>query len=183
MRTRKYLNEDEVKRLLASVSQGDNYYRDKCMILMCYIHGFRVSELTALKLSDIDLVNRKVHINRLKNGFSVQHPLHDSEIELIKAWLAQRSTYLNADSEWLFLSRHGTRISRQRFYRAIKGFGEAAGISVVVTPHMLRHSCGYALAEQGVDTRLIQDYLGHKNIRHTVLYTASNAARFKTIVF
>lgn len=183
MRTRKYLNKNEVDRLLASVARGNNYYRDQCMILMCYIHGFRVSELTALKLSDIDLVNRKVHVSRLKNGFSVQHPLHDIEITLLNAWLGQRSSYLNADSEWLFLSRHGTRISRQRFYKAVKSYGETAGISVVVTPHMLRHSCGYALAEQGMDTRLIQDYLGHRNIRHTVLYTASNAARFKSIVF
>ncbi|EIK3195762.1 tyrosine-type recombinase/integrase, partial [Salmonella enterica] len=53
-----------------------------------------------------------------------------------------------------------------------------AGLPVCAHPHMLRHACGYALADNGADTRLIQDYLGHRNIRHTVRYTASNAARF-----
>ncbi|MCM4604482.1 tyrosine-type recombinase/integrase, partial [Escherichia coli] len=50
-----------------------------------------------------------------------------------------------------------------------------------VHPHMLRHACGFALADNGVDTRLLQDYLGHRNIQHTVRYTASNAARFKGV--
>ncbi|ECZ4168724.1 tyrosine-type recombinase/integrase, partial [Salmonella enterica] len=54
-------------------------------------------------------------------------------------------------------------------------------ISVNIHPHMLRHACGYALANQGMDTRLIQDYLGHRNIRHTVLYTASNVERFRKV--
>ncbi|HFV9295705.1 TPA: tyrosine-type recombinase/integrase, partial [Serratia fonticola] len=55
------------------------------------------------------------------------------------------------------------------------------GLNVSVHPHMLRHSCGYALADDGIDTRLIQDYLGHRNIQNTVIYTASNAKRFRSI--
>jgi len=56
-----------------------------------------------------------------------------------------------------------------------------AGLPLHAHPHMLRHACGYALADQGADTRLIQDYLGHRNIQHTVRYTASNPARFQRL--
>ncbi|VYU08211.1 Tyrosine recombinase XerD [Metakosakonia massiliensis] len=65
----------------------------------------------------------------------------------------------------------------------MRKLGEQANLPVTVHPHMFRHACGYALAEKGIDTRLIQDYLGHRNIQHTVLYTASNAVRFGKIVF
>jgi len=60
----------------------------------------------------------------------------------------------------------------------LKKYSIVAGLSVLAHPHMLRHACGYALADQGADTRLIQDYLGHRNIQHTVRNTASNPARF-----
>ena len=60
----------------------------------------------------------------------------------------------------------------------MRSYGKTAGLEVAVHPHMLRHACGFALADQGADTRLIQDYLGHRSIQHTVLYTAANPARF-----
>lgn len=78
---------------------------------------------------------------------------------------------------YLFLAA-GSRLSRQQAYRIIRDAGIEAGTVTQTHPHMLRHACGYELAERGADTRLIQDYLGHRNIRHTVRYTASNAARF-----
>ncbi|PLM58024.1 integrase, partial [Klebsiella michiganensis] len=96
-------------------------------------------------------------------------------------WLVKRTSCLNADLPWLFLSRKGTPLSRQHIHVMMRNYGVQAGIAVPVHPHMLRHACGYALAEEGVDTRLIQDYLGHRNIQHTVLYTASNPARFSSI--
>lgn len=86
-----------------------------------------------------------------------------------------------AKTDALFISRRGTPLSRQQAYRIIRSAGENAGTVTHTHPHMLRHACGYELAERGTDTRLIQDYLGHRNIRHTVRYTASNAARFAGI--
>ena len=86
-----------------------------------------------------------------------------------------------AESDWLFLARHCGPLSRQRIYNLIQQLGEKAGLSLCSHPHMLRHACGFALADRGVDTRLIQDYLGHRNIRHTVRYTASNAERFEGV--
>ena len=90
----------------------------------------------------------------------------------------RRTSYPHAESEWVFLSRKGNPLSRQQFYHIISTSGGNAGLSLEIHPHMLRHSCGFALANMGIDTRLIQDYLGHRNIRHTVWYTASNAGRF-----
>ena len=102
----------------------------------------------------------------------------DKEIYALKRWLAIRSSWPQAASEWLFLSRKGNPLSRQQFYQIIASSGGLAGLPLEIHPHMLRHSCGFALANMGIDTRLIQNYLGHRNIRHTVWYTASNAGRF-----
>lgn len=151
------------------------------MILLCFIHGFRVSELTGIKLTDIDFLSKTIYIRRLKSGFSTKQPLHPRELELLNQWMLIRPKYQKKkNSEWLFLSRSGERLSRQRFYSLLRNYGENAQLPIAAHPHMLRHACGYELAEQGLDTRLIQDYLGHRNIRHTVHYTASNAARFSS---
>ncbi len=116
----------------------------------------------------------------LKNGFSTTHPLLPDEYNLIKLWLKQRKLIENGvEGDWLFLSRKRRPISRQHFFSIIREAGRRAGLAVKAHPHMLRHACGFALADNGVDTRLLQDYLGHRNIQHTVRYTASNAARFK----
>ena len=98
---------------------------------------------------------------------------------MIKLWLKQRKLIENGvEGDWLFLSRKRRPISRQHFFSIIREAGKRAGLAVKAHPHMLRHACGFALADNGVDTRLLQDYLGHRNIQHTVRYTASNAARF-----
>ncbi|EMJ9624388.1 tyrosine-type recombinase/integrase, partial [Salmonella enterica] len=94
----------------------------------------------------------------------------------------QRKTCIRKnDNNWLFISYHGERLTRQWIYKLSRKYSQQAGLNLVVHPHMLRHACGYALANQGLDTRLIQDYLGHKNISHTVRYTASNPARFRNV--
>ena len=178
---RKYLTQTEVESLLESATSGANPERDYCLILMSFIHGFRVSETISLKLSDLDMKEGSIYIHRLKQGFSTTHPLLRKEISALKGWLKVRNQMRGAESEWLFLSRTGGALSRQRVYQIISACGEKAGISVCSHPHMLRHACGFALADRGVDTRLIQDYLGHRNIRHTVRYTASNAERFEGV--
>ncbi|MEN4170983.1 tyrosine-type DNA invertase, partial [Serratia marcescens] len=138
-------------------------------------------EVCHLRLSDLDLRGHSLYIRRIKSGFSTSHPLLKDELRAIRAWLAVRAGLPGADSDWVFLSRQGNALTRQRVYQIISQLGQAADISVVPHPHMLRHACGFALADRGIDTRLIQDYLGHKNIRHTVRYTASNAERFEGV--
>ncbi|STB73310.1 tyrosine-type DNA invertase [Citrobacter koseri] len=177
-KVRKHLTQTEVESLLESARQSGNPERDYCLIYMSFIHGFRVSEARHLRLSDLDLKEGCLYIRRLKQGFSTNHPLLRDEVKAIRAWIKVRNGMAGAGSDWLFLSRHGGPLSRQRIYNLIQALGKRAGLSLCSHPHMLRHACGFALADRGIDTRLIQDYLGHRNIRHTVRYTASNAERF-----
>ncbi|MEG5551152.1 tyrosine-type DNA invertase [Enterobacter wuhouensis] len=181
MDKRKHLTLAEIERLLSVVRQSKYGVRDECMILMCFFHGLRVSELTRLKMSDIDLDGGNIYIRRLKHGLCTTHPLRLEEAGYLRQWLTCRQKWKGAESGWLFLSRLGSVLTRQHFYLLLRQYGIAAGLTVTIHPHMLRHACGYALADNGADTRLIQDYLGHKNIRHTVIYTATNAERFSGI--
>lgn len=175
---RNYLTGEEVRSLLLTISREKVSYRDYCMVSMAFLHGLRVSELTGLRVTDYDPLSKKIHIRRLKGGLSTSHPLLPEENTALGNWLVERETRSGYSLPWLFLSLQGKRLSRQRFYQLLKEYGQKAGLPLPVHPHMLRHACGYNLAERGNDTRLIQDYLGHRNIRHTVLYTAANAARF-----
>ena len=181
MKERRYLTQSEVLSILGATAGHQHQIRDYAMILMSFLHGFRVSELTALKLSDIDMESRTIYIRRLKNGLSTIHPLQPHEVDALMQWLAVRQGYLQEHSEWIFVTQRGGRLSRQRFYTLFKKYGIKAGLMVSAHPHMLRHACGFELAEQGIDTRLIQDYLGHRNIHHTILYTASNSSRFSRV--
>lgn len=181
MSQRKHLTPSEVERLLEVALQGNNPERDYCLIRICFTHGCRVSEINSRKISDIDLKENNIYVHRLKNGFSTTQPLLKIEVIALKKWLSVRKGYRNSDSDWLFLSRKGNPLSRQRIYKLMRQFSELAGLDINAHPHMLRHACGFALADRGVDTRLIQDYLGHRNIQHTVLYTASNPLRFKEV--
>ncbi|MCV9380394.1 MULTISPECIES: tyrosine-type recombinase/integrase [Hafnia] len=113
MPNRRYLTESEVHRLLVAAKQGRNPERDCCLIWMCYIHGCRVSEISHWRLSDVDFASECIYIHRLKNGFSTIHPLYPIEKEVLFSWIAKRSSYKNAESDWVFLSRNGNRISRQ----------------------------------------------------------------------
>lgn len=92
----------------------------------------------------------------IKKGFSTTHPLLNKEIQALKRWLDIRDEYPQSTSEWLFLSRKGNPLSRQQFYQIISASGDQAGLPLEIHPHMLRHSCGFALANMGIDTRLIQ---------------------------
>jgi type 1 fimbriae regulatory protein FimB len=179
MVNRKYLTRSEIRKIFQAIAHGRYAARDRCLFMMSFLHGLRVSEAGNLRLSDIDLTERCIFIRRLKNSLSTQHPLFDEEIPLLKAWIAQRELWRAANNDWLFLSQKGGHLSRQQIRQLLLNYGALCGIRA--SPHMLRHACGFALADLGKDTRLIQDYLGHKNIRHTVLYTATNAGRFASV--
>ncbi|HFD4307998.1 TPA: tyrosine-type DNA invertase [Klebsiella aerogenes] len=178
IKKRNFLTQNEIESLLNAANSGPHAARNYCLTLLCFIHGFRASEICRLRISDIDLRSKCIYIHRLKKGFSTTHPLLNKEIQALKRWLDIRDEYPQSTSEWLFLSRKGNPLSRQQFYQIISASGDQAGLPLEIHPHMLRHSRGFALANMGIDTRLIQDYLGHRNIRHTVWYTASNAGRF-----
>ncbi|HHR1268029.1 TPA: tyrosine-type DNA invertase [Klebsiella oxytoca] len=179
MKHRLYLTSVEIDSLLTSTLNGSFGIRNYCLVLLAFRHGMRISEALGLRIQDVDIKARRLDVKRLKNGFSTIHPLEDDEILALANWIEERSSWKGSSvSDLIFLSRNGKSLSRQQAYRIVRNSGKKAGIVIDIHPHMLRHSCGYELAERGTDTRLIQDYLGHRNIRHTIRYTASNAGRF-----
>lgn len=180
MSDRKHLVFAEVEKLLEAAKASRNAARDRYLLLLMFRHGLRVSEACGLRLSQVNVESRVLHVARLKQGLSTTHPLRSDEIRLIKAWLAERAK-MKPETDAFFISERRTPLSRKTAWVMIRHYGELAGLSIETHPHMLRHACGFALADQGADTRLIQDYLGHRNIQHTVMYTATNPARFERL--
>lgn len=180
MTERKHLVSAEVDRLISATKGKRNEARDRCLLLLMFRHGLRVSEACGLNLSQVDIESRVLHVERLKKGLSTTHPLRLDEIRAIKAWLTERAR-MKPETDAFFVSERRSPLSRKTAWLAIRNYGEHAGLSLPAHPHMLRHACGFALADQGADTRLIQDYLGHRNIQHTVIYTATNPARFERL--
>ena len=180
MDNRKHLVSAEVEKLMEAAKGGRNAARDRCLLLLMFRHGLRVSEACGLLLSQVDTESRVLHVARLKKGLSTTHPLRADEMRVIKAWLGER-TKMKPETDAFFISERRRPLSRKTAWLAIRTYGELAGLPIDAHPHMLRHACGFALADQGADTRLIQDYLGHRNIQHTVKYTATNPARFERL--
>ncbi len=175
VRPREYLLPDEINRLLAAAKTlGRHGHRDHTLILLAYRHGLRVSELIALRWDMVDLKQGLLHVTRLKNGVDSTHPLRGPELRALRKLLAQFP-----DSPYLFITERGGPITASSVRRIVARAGHEAGLTFPIHPHMLRHSCGYKLANDGVDTRALQHYLGHRNIQHTVRYTEMSSERFK----
>jgi type 1 fimbriae regulatory protein FimB len=111
---------------------------------------------------------------------STTQPLRDDELRAIKAWLKERAR-MKPTGKTFFVSEQRRPLHRSTVNLFLKTYSLAASLPLVAHPHMLRHACGFALADQGADTRLFQDFLGHRNIQHTVKYTATNPARFEKL--
>jgi len=179
-RRREYLTAEEIAKLLSASKTTRNPERDYCMLLLMFRHGLRVSELCTLKLSDINLDTRELHVNRLKGCDSGPHPLYNGETAAVRAWLAKRAEMNPPEScDTLFISERRKPLSRVTVWLTITETARAAGLEhLEIHPHMLRHSCGYALVNKGTDIRIIQGYLGHRSISSTVRYTKLDSKRF-----
>jgi type 1 fimbriae regulatory protein FimE len=174
-RKREYLTPDEVEKLLqASAKLGRHGARDRTLILLAYRHGLRVSELVALRWDQVDLQTGVLHVARLKNGIASTHPIRGPELRALRELRRQYP-----DSPYLFVSELGGPLTPATVRKLITRAGEQAKLPFPIHPHMLRHSTGYKLANDGHDTRAIQQYLGHRNITHTVRYTELSPERFK----
>jgi type 1 fimbriae regulatory protein FimB/type 1 fimbriae regulatory protein FimE len=173
LRTREYLTETEVDRLIKA-ARGNRYgLRDGTIILMAFRHGLRAAELVDLRWEQVELGrNAVLDVRRVKQGVPSVHPLQGDEMR------ALRELKRSATSPFVFTSERGAPFTTAGFAKMIARAGEAAKLTGV-HPHMLRHACGYALANRGHDTRALQAYLGHKNIQHTVRYTELSPTRFK----
>jgi len=177
---RLHLTSREVERLIEATKGNRNEARDRCLVLLMFRHGLRVSEACRLKLDQVDTESRVLHVARLKRGLSTTQPLRADELRAVAAWLKQRAR-MKPTGKAFFVSEQRKALHRSTVNCALKKYSDAASLPLRAHPHMLRHACGFALADQGADTRLIQDYLGHRKIEHTVKYTATNPARFEKL--
>jgi len=172
---RRYLTEREIERLMDCARKHGRYgHRDATMILVAYRHGLRASEVCDLQWQQIELSEGRLHVHRVKNGIPSVHPIRGDEMRALRKL---RRAY--PKDAHVFVSERGGPISPIGFHRLIQRFGEAAEMPFPIHPHMLRHACGFKLANDGHDTRAPQHYLGHKNIQHTVRYTEMAPDRFK----
>jgi integrase len=175
LRSREYLTTEEVDQLMAAArSVGRHRQRDSTLIMTAFRHGLRVSELVALRWDMIDLKQGIMHVSRLKNGVNSTHPLRGPELRALRK--LERDY---PDTPYVFVTERKGPLTASAVRKIIARAGEMAEIGMPIHPHMLRHSTGYKLANDGHDTRAIQLYLGHKNIQHTVRYTELASGRFK----
>lgn len=173
---REYLRPDEVDAMVQAVRKsGRHRVRDAAIILMMFRHGLRTAELVALRWQQVDLKTGYLDVYRVKRGHDAKHPLRGPQLRLLRE--LQR---LYSDSPYVFVSERKAPLSPRSIRDIVAKAGKLAGLPFVPHPHQLRHACGYYLASHGHDTRAIQDYLGHKNIQHTVRYTEMAPHRFES---
>lgn len=174
LRTREYLTTAEIDAIRKSArAVGRHGHRDDTLILIMFRHALRVSEAIALRWEQADLKQGLLHVRRLKNGFPSTHPLRSTELRALRQI---KRDY--PDSSYIFVSERNAPLTARTARHIIARAGEQASFAFTIHPHMLRHSTGFYLANQGHDTRAIQSYMGHVNIKNTVIYTDLSPNRF-----
>jgi len=175
LRTREYQTPGEVERLIAAAgATGRHGNRDKALLTLMYRHGMRVSEAVSLRWEQVDLKAGLLHVNRLKNGVPSTHPLRGPELRALRQL---RRDWPNGP--YLFVTERDGPMTSSNVGKLVTWAGKAAELPIPAHPHMLRHACGFKLANDGHGTRALQHYLGHKNITHTIRYTEMAPNRFK----
>jgi integrase len=176
LRPREYLTAGEVEKLAKAARNDGRYgHRDATLILVAYRHGLRATEICDLEWSQVEWGrNAALHVRRVKNGKPAIHPLRGDIIRALRELQRQFP-----ECSFVFATERGGPFTPDAVNRLIKRIGERAGFPFPIHAHMLRHGCGYALANAGHDTRAIQDWLGHRSIHHTVRYTELSPTRFK----
>ena len=175
LRTLEYLTEVEVERLM-NAARGNRWgHRDATMVLVAYRHGLRASEVVDLYWDQVDFRTATLHVRRAKKGSPSAHPIIGDELRALRRLKREQEP----KSAFVFTSERGAPFSTAGFARMVERAGKEAKFAFKAHPHMLRHACGYALANKGHDTRALQAYLGHRNIQHTLKYTELSPTRFK----
>jgi integrase len=160
---------------MAAARKSSRYgHRDATMILIGYRHGLRASELCDLQWSLVELATGRLHVRRAKNGSPSVHPMQGDEIRALRRLQREQGP-----SSHVFMTERDGPMTPKAFHALFGRIGARTKMQFPIHPHMLRHGCGYALANAGHDTRALQAWLGHKNIQHTVRYTELAPDRFK----
>lgn len=180
----KFLSLEEVDRLLEQPDTATpRGLRDKALIEVLYATGLRVSELISLRAGDLSLEDG--YLTCIGKGDKQRMvPLGQQAIEWVQRYLRDgRGALLRKKiSPWLFVNaRDGGALSRVGFWKVLKAYGAAAGVSRDLSPHVLRHSFATHLLERGADLRMIQVMLGHADLSTTQIYTHVLEARLRTV--
>jgi type 1 fimbriae regulatory protein FimE len=164
VRTREHLTPEEVDKLMTAASRlGRHGARDATLVLVAYRHGLRVSELVALRWDQVDLRGGLLHVARLKGGVPSTHPLRGPELRALRRLRRDYPT----SAAYVFTTERGGPLTDSGVRKIVARAGAAAALPFPIHPHMLRHACGFKLANDGQDTRSVAGYLGHRNITHT----------------
>jgi len=174
-RPREYLTEAEIERLMDAARQNRHGHRDATAILLAYRHGLRASELVGLRWDDFDLTRGRLHVRRFKGGETAVHPIGGKEIRALRRLQREHGS----SSPYVFVSERGAPLSVAGYQRMVARAGVAAKFRFLIHSHMLRHSTGYKLANDGHDSRAIQGYLGHRSLVSTQRYMALAPDRFR----
>jgi type 1 fimbriae regulatory protein FimB/type 1 fimbriae regulatory protein FimE len=176
---RDYLTPEEANRMIEAAGRtGRNGLRDQVLLRLIYRHGLRATEARHVKWSHLDLDTpreRTIHVFRVKGSNDSVQALDRDEVAGL------RKLQQTSDSPFVFVSERGGVLSADMVARIVQRAAQHARIGLHVHPHMLRHAAGHMLANDGTDTRLIQDFLGHRDIRHTVRYTRLAPARLRAV--
>jgi type 1 fimbriae regulatory protein FimB/type 1 fimbriae regulatory protein FimE len=173
---RRYLRPDEAHRLIDAAGKRGRYpFRDKVLIRLVYRHGLRASEAVDMRWSQLDLDAGTLHVVRLKGSIDSTHSLDRDELRDLRKLRQQVS------GRYVFETERGGPLSVDALQYIVREAGKLARLDVEAHPHMLRHATGYSLANDGTDTRLIQAFLGHADIRHTAHYTALSPKRLAAV--
>lgn len=164
------LDVDQMTRLLSFRTDGELSVRDKAMMELFYSSGLRLSELTALDLSDVDLRDRTVRVVGKGNKTRIV-PVGRYALEALTLWLRERTTVAAVGESALFVAHSGARLGPRAVQRRIGEWAKRQGLGVHVHPHMFRHSFATHLLESSQDLRGVQELLGHANISTTQVYT------------
>jgi site-specific recombinase XerD len=164
-----------VAKLIEAAKSNRQGHRDATMVLVAYRHGFRVAEVVDLRWDAVDFQTATMAIRRVKRGTPATHPVMGDELRALRRLKREQAP----KSAFIFTSERGAPFTTAGFARMIERAGRAAKLGFKAHPHMLRHACGFTLANRGHDTRALQAYLGHRNIQHTVRYSELSPDRFK----
>jgi type 1 fimbriae regulatory protein FimB/type 1 fimbriae regulatory protein FimE len=176
-RDREHLIPAEIDKLIDAARSTRWGVRDSTLLLMMFSHGLRVREAVDLKWKQLDLENRVFHVVRKKNGRDGDQRLRGSEIRALRK--LQRKYPPSCPDDLVFRSERGSGLTARGVQQMVERVAKRAGLAELnVHAHMLRHSTGYYLSDHGADLRVIQDFLGHREIRHTMRYVALSPRRF-----
>ena len=170
----RYITEAQLSQLIKAARKSRYGQRDGTLVLIMARHGLRVTEAVDLRWDQVDFAKGHLHVRRLKNGIDSVHTVQGDELRALRELRRGQKP----QSAFLFTSERGGPMTRSNVAKMIEATADRAGLPHM-HPHMLRHTCGHLLADAGHDTRRLQLWLGHSDIKHTAAYSELSALPFK----